>query len=212
MVRFLLRIFAGLFGVVFIGGAITSLAENQWAAAAISGVFALFALRYAVKSSRRVAGRGSRRAGGRTTSSDFDFLEGATTSRRTRKPPAPLIDNEWPAKGDFGCDVVGESNYQPALIAAVGSPPTQWREAMVTAELVCERNNQYDPKAVAVLVNGQRVGYLSRDDARSFRIRLERRGIAGQATRCGAMIRGGGIGRDGTQRMYGIYLDIQPFR
>ncbi len=211
MVRFVLRLFAGLFGIVCIGGAITLFTKNEWAAAAMSGVFALLALRYSLTSSRRVAGRASRRAANHTTLNEFDFLESAAPSRRSRKPPAPLVDNEWPAKGEFACNVVGESNYQKALIAAVGAPPTEWQEVMVTAELVCERDNRHDPKAVAVMANGERVGYLSRDNARSFQSRLERRGIAGQTTRCGAMIRGGGIAHDGTQRMYGIWLDIQPF-
>jgi len=211
MVRIVLRVFAGLFGIVNAAVASSLAIDRQWPPAVMGGIFAFLALRYALRSNHRASAAGSRRPQRRDAPSQFEFLDDAAPAKGRRKPPAPLVNNEWPAKGDFGCDVVGESNYQPALIAAVGAPPTQWQEVMVTAELVCERSNRHDPKAVAVMVNGQHVGYLSRSGARSFHARLERRGIAGQTTRCGAMIRGGGTAHDGTQRMYGIWLDIQPF-
>lgn len=211
MVRFVLRVFAGLFGAVSAAAAIALAIDRQWPGAVVGSLFALLALRYAFGARRQVVPRKSQRPASRASSSKFDFFETAAPSGRSRKPPAALIDNEWPAKGEFACNVVGESNYQKALIAVLGARPTEWQQVMVTAELVCEHDNRHDPKAVAVMVTGQRVGYLSRDSARSFHGRLERRGITGQTTRCGAMIRGGGIGRDGTQRMYGVWLDIQPF-
>jgi hypothetical protein len=137
--------------------------------------------------------------------------EDAPRTKGKRKPPAPLVNNIWPGKHGFGGDVVGESNYQDALTAAVGAPPTSWNEATVMASLVCEPDNPHDQMAVAVFVNGQRVGYLRAEHARAFHERLKRRGIAGQTTHCGALISGGGKTSDGTQRLYGIRLNIQPF-
>jgi hypothetical protein len=88
--------------------------------------------------------------------------------------------------------VVGESYYQDAYIKLFGRPGNDWRHFdNLVAELVPEPHNEYDPAAVAVRVHGEKVGHLSRDDARSFRAAIDEaitshgRATAGAEVRCG---------------------------
>ena len=119
--------------------------------------------------------------------------------------------HRWNDLGDFDCEVVGESNYQPALTAVTGGRIAGSEGIFCEAELVPESKNKFDSMAVAVIVNGRKVGYLARSDAREFRDRLADAGLSGQATVCQAMIRGGGRRSDGEAMSYGIWLDIEPF-
>lgn len=212
MVRFILRVFAGLFGLSLLPVALVFANGKAWAACAVIAVLALVFLRYAfagrAKPTRRTT---TGRRVERFVLPVDDSVEAARRPRGPRKAPAPLVDNIWLAKYGFGGEVVGESRYQEALTAAVGAPPTRWNEVQVMASLVCEFDNPHDSMAVAVYVNGSKVGYLRADAARAFHERLKRRGIPGETTHCGALIRGGGTASDGTQRMYGIQLNIQSF-
>jgi HIRAN domain len=60
---------------------------------------------------------------------------------------------------------VGESNYQEALSHICGS--SRWEDVRFDciAALVREPSNPYDSNAISVQVDGQLVGYLSREDA-----------------------------------------------
>ena len=131
-------------------------------------------------------------------------------SRATASVPSGDVFH-WPSTGCFGFEVVGESNYQPALAAAAGGHPARGDGIEVTAWLVPEDSNRFDPYAVAVQVDGNTVGYLSRDDARSFRRRLGQKGLTGSTSTCDAAIVGGGERSDGTAMFYGIRLDLKPF-
>ena len=62
-------------------------------------------------------------------------------------------------------NVVGESNYQPAIRKACGWEPGTDTSFECFAELVPEPTNRYDPNAVRVDIDGACVGYLSRADA-----------------------------------------------
>jgi hypothetical protein len=194
-----------VFGFVFAAVSIRALFAGAFGTVAVYLLIAFGLLAFAF------SGRGPRKVGVTRRAMVADTGDDAPRPKGKRKPPAPLIDNIWPGKHGFGGDVVGESNYQDALTTAVGAPPTSWNEATVMASLVCEPDNPHDQMAVAVFVDGRRVGYLRAEHARAFHERLKRRGIAGQTTHCGALIRGGGKASDGTQRMYGILLNIQPF-
>lgn len=116
----------------------------------------------------------------------------------------------WPGKGDFHFEVVGESHYQRALASLAGDHGDAPADALHTATLVLDDANQHDDKAVAVRIGNQLVGYLPREDARSFRRRLAQKKLAGQHTTCDAMIIGGGL-RKGQRYSYGVALDIKPF-
>lgn len=131
---------------------------------------------------------------------------GTSAGQAASEPPF-----HWPTLGEYDFEVVGESNYQRALQRLAGNHGTESADVEVVAELHPEDNNRHDPKAVAVRVGGQTVGYLSREDARSFRRRLGQKGLSSVTTTCGAQIVGGGTRRSGEKLSYGIRLDIKPF-
>lgn len=142
---------------------------------------------------------------------------GVQTRAVRRVPPpvatAPTVGElfKWPTLNQFDFEVVGESNYQPALRKIAGDHGAESVAMDCIATLVPDDANAYDKSAVQVSVNGEVVGYLSRDDARSFRRRLGRKGLTGQATTCAAKVVGGGTKRGGERLMYGIQLDMKPF-
>jgi hypothetical protein len=107
---------------------------------------------------------------------------------------------------------VGEAQYQEAIRRLAGDHGTSSADAEHEAEIVPEDDNRFDPKAVAVRIRGERVAYLSRSDARSFRRRLGQRQLSGQTTSCRACICGGGTRRNGEKLFYGVKLDIKPFQ
>ena len=132
---------------------------------------------------------------------------------RTATKTAPTLSQNfrWPAMGDFEFEVVGESHYQVNLRRLAGDYGNESASTECVAELVPEDDNKFDKSAVCVYVKDQMVGYLSREDARSFRRRLGRKGLSGQNTFCDAVIVGGGTAKDGKEFKYGIRLDIKPF-
>lgn len=94
----------------------------------------------------------------------------------------------------YETEVVGESNYQTNIesFCAGGS------NVELTADLILENDNPHDPKAVRIVIGGKTVGYLSRQDARTYRKML----TAGSAdTTYHALVRGGLGNR-------GIYLSL----
>jgi len=118
----------------------------------------------------------------------------------------------WEGNGDFEFEVVGESNYQSLLADLAGEHGTKSAEAQHKATLVLEDTNPYDTKAVAVRIDGKLVGYLSREDARSYRRRLGQKGISGVNATCNAIVIGGGTRKNGERLFYGVKLDIKPFK
>ena len=117
----------------------------------------------------------------------------------------------WPVLGTFEFDIVGESFYQPVLKALTGDQDSHKSQAEFIACLIPEADNLHDSLAVRIEINGQHVGYLSRDDARSFRKRLAAKKLSNEVTTCAARIEGGWLKRDGTRAGYNVKLDIKPF-
>lgn len=104
-----------------------------------------------------------------------------TKSEPPRSPArATIIEPRLP--------VVGESHYQPALVAITGSSPGQDVAHECLAELVPEPTNPHDPNAIMVKVEGKCVGYLSRQNAVKFGPRIKAMIDAGQPTICNAFI------------------------
>ena len=105
---------------------------------------------------------------------------------------------------------VGESYYQPALWAAVGSDPHNTPfDYPVVAVLIADPNNKYDRNAIAVYVHGGgQVGHLSREDAIAYGPHMKElaRRSSGKAIACNAVIVGNS-GNDGRPMMLGIWLD-----
>lgn len=122
----------------------------------------------------------------------------------------------WPDIYQFDFDVVGESNYQEAikqLAEENAIPPeanSRYKIGIMMAHLIPENDNPYDDKAIRIDIDGRTVGYLSRDNARSFRRRLSRKKISNQITTCMAIFIGGEDLNDIT-RSYGVKLNIEPF-
>lgn len=94
----------------------------------------------------------------------------------------------------YETEIVGESNYQQNIesFCAGGS------NVELTADLVLENDNAYDSKAVRVDIGGKVVGYLSRQDARTYRKML----ASGSADQSYAALVRGTLGRRG------IYLSL----
>jgi hypothetical protein len=132
-----------------------------------------------------------------------------SSKNRIRKNPIPQAVYEWPDHGDE-FDIVGESHYQGAIKSLAGPNDEHVRNKEYRAFLVPEDNNPYDNKAVRVDIEGMTVGYLSRDDAPSFRRRLAAKKLAGQITACKAWVIGG-RGPNGEKWSYGICLGIKEF-
>lgn len=99
--------------------------------------------------------------------------------------------------------VVGESHYQANFEIVLGLRKRQSTDRECEAELVCEDNNRYDEKAVFVALDGHKVGYLSKEDARRYRARYGNINATCLATVVGGWDRG----KD-DNGMFGIRLDL----
>lgn len=94
----------------------------------------------------------------------------------------------------YETEIVGESNYQTNIesFCAGGS------NVDLSADLILENDNPHDPKAVRVDIGRKTVGYLSRQDARTYRKML----ASGSADTSYAALVRGTLGRRG------IYLSL----
>lgn len=113
--------------------------------------------------------------------------------------------------GNFGQEVVGESNYQDNLINAAGGANPNNEAIQAKALLVLENQNEYDENAVLVAINGGTVGYLPRQSAANFREKLLREGHSSAAYACSAILKGGYDKGGGDIASYGVWLDL-PIR
>jgi hypothetical protein len=87
------------------------------------------------------------------------------TEDRTIATPADgvLLDFGLP-----GVDAVGESHYRDGLVRQTGGPRRNGVNVYLTAALIPEPDNPYDPNAISVRIGGEVVGYLSRSDAAAY--------------------------------------------
>jgi hypothetical protein len=105
-------------------------------------------------------------------------------------------------------EVVGEASYQAELDRICGGRCEDGHNREVMAALVPEPSNPYDENAVAIQVDGMRVGYLSRADALAYRpvvAQLSKRNTVGA---CQAVIRGGWDRGGGDTGNYGVSLSL----
>jgi hypothetical protein len=109
-------------------------------------------------------------------------------------------------------EVVGEMAHQEVLLSLAGGRSFGGVEVDAVAELAPEPTNEADPEAIAVLIDRQRVGYLSRTDARRMRSIVDAaRRNAGAAT-CRAVVRGGWDRGRGDVGPVGVILFVPPAR
>lgn len=117
-------------------------------------------------------------------------------------------------EGDYSWDVVGESAYQRSIEEIVGPEVPEDGVEIVDklAILVAEGDNEHDENAVAVYVDGRKVGYLASDDAANFHGDLlevsQEYDRPCAAVVCGASIRGGFTRPDGSRAHFGVFLDL----
>ena len=114
--------------------------------------------------------------------------------------------------GRVDLDVVGESYRQENLWQLAGGRRNRKERVRVAvcAVLVPEADNPYDSNAVSVWVDGLKVGYLSRDDARRYRpglVALQRE--HGMPIALQGVIAGGGI-RENGPGLLGVFLRHDP--
>ena len=124
---------------------------------------------------------------------------------RLRKPAAQtaLRAVELPAGETVA--IVGEASYQPAIAKACGS--TKWEDVHceITAAIVPEPGNEYDANAVAIFIDGEKVGYLSRGDAIDYLPAMNAlRGAGYDAGVCKGCIAGRGPGSE--TKNLGVFL------
>jgi hypothetical protein len=113
--------------------------------------------------------------------------------------------------GDETLEVVGESHYQDALWSIVGGVRQEHVRHEIHAVLMPEPDNAYDPNAIKVLIDGNLVGYLSREDAAVYRsgLLLLMKSNPGTLIALHGVIVGGGERPDGLGRL-GVFLDHDP--
>jgi rubrerythrin len=113
--------------------------------------------------------------------------------------------------GNETLEVVGESRHQDVLWRIVGGQRTDRVRHETHAVLMPEPDNPVDPNAIQVLVAGNPVGYLSRNNAVAYRpglIRLMDDSVNGLVA-LNATIVGGGQRPDGVGQL-GVFLDHDP--
>lgn len=115
-------------------------------------------------------------------------------------------------EGREDLEVVGESHYQDNLWQLVGSRrrPGVHMRSDVHGVLVAEQGNPHDANAMAVWIQGLKVGYLSRDDSQRYRpglLALQHQ--YGKPIALHGVIAGGGTGDDGPDRFV-VFLRHTP--
>jgi hypothetical protein len=116
----------------------------------------------------------------------------ATTRAPEQRRPTARQPTDWSGYGFLG--VVGESQYQPALLGVAK------RGRFCEAALIPEPDNPFDVNAVVVQINGATVGYLPRSHARRYQRRLL---TLAQPIRCPAKL----IGGTHDKPSFGVLLD-----
>jgi len=112
--------------------------------------------------------------------------------------------------GAFAVDVVGVSRRQDALADIVERHGRSGRTVTIDALLVLEDSNPHDANAVRTEIDGELVGYLSRDNARRYRADLAAAGTPTATVRCKARIVGGFETASGERAHFGVRLDLPP--
>jgi hypothetical protein len=112
--------------------------------------------------------------------------------------------------GQDDLEVVGELAYQDGLWRLSGGTLGDRIRRHIVAVLVPEPTNPYDANAIAVQIDGQVVGYLSRATAQEYLPGLQRLMSARSGyVALGGVIVGGGHYDDGPGRL-GVWLEHDP--
>lgn len=130
----------------------------------------------------------------------------APTPTPAPKPagPAPSLGNVVWKRASFPFEAVGESNYRAAFVSICGKRTADGHDAEFDALLEPEPTNRFDKNAIKVMIKGQTVGYLPRDQA--VRVGEQMREAGFSALRCKARIQGGWYEDADDQGDFGVRL------
>jgi len=115
----------------------------------------------------------------------------------------------WPVE-DGSTYVTGTTHYQQALKSIAGDHGNTRAEVYCVAQIVPDPDNPHDDQAVRIDIEGNTVGHLPRDDARSYRKRMTRKQLGTSPTQCVAKV-WGGFDRNNAPSEYGVDIYIKPF-
>ncbi len=135
----------------------------------------------------------------------FDWLLGRKKNTDERSASLYLM----PSLGKFGVHVVGESHYTNSFREICG-PPTPPKTMTVTASLVPDPRNPHDANAIAIVVNGKRIGHLATEDAQRYLGLVQRLNEQGSTVCCHAEIKSGWEGSENYASQYSARLDLPP--
>jgi hypothetical protein len=111
------------------------------------------------------------------------------------------------AQPDPTVDAVGESHYQEALETVAGGRTSFGVHIpLITAQLVREPTNPYDPDAVRVEADGRQLGYLPKEDAPRFHAAIDKLAVQGCLATCRARLTGGWDRGHGDRGSIGLQL------
>jgi hypothetical protein len=160
---------------------------------------------------------GCRRGGGpgrlrRLVAQKVGALPSRSVVRHSREHSVATTWIQWPTIQPGGTqDVVGEASHVDALEAvADGRTWAGPRHRLVTASLEREPGNPHDHDAVRVVVGGETVGYLPRDDAPGFHELIGELAARDRGATARARLTGGWDRGPGGRGAIGIELDIDP--
>ncbi len=91
----------------------------------------------------------------------------------------------------FDIEIIGASDCQEYLGFLSRSYSKRGCDSELIAKLHYENGNPHDSNAIRVVVSGKAVGYLSHEDSRRYRARIEQAGVDGIIVSCKAIIVGG---------------------
>lgn len=106
----------------------------------------------------------------------------------------------------FPLDVVGESHYQDALRQIAGGYRRDSQTLAVTAAIALDPDNQFDPHAVRVEIDGQTVGFIPAKQAHRVGGFMRDQGVDSAGVE--AQVRGGWRTNQYDQGHFGVRLKM----
>lgn len=132
----------------------------------------------------------------------FDAFE--AHERATLKAAGFLV-----GESGWSVEVVGESHYQHALERIVGGRTERGSNLEVAALLLREPTNRWDKNAIRVVIYGETVGYIGRDDCADVQPLIRKLESQGRQAWVRATINGGWI-NETSRGSFGVVLDDLP--
>ena len=121
----------------------------------------------------------------------------------------------WPEQGEFTC-TVSAAPYQQAIEQLMQENSIRFETATAPqsydfkVELIPDASNPFDTDVVRVEIHSHTIGHFSRQQAHSFRDKLEEKELEDQITTCRAILTRNNE-TDGKKPGYGVRLDIEAF-